>query len=56
MKHFDTAFDVPTLSKLENSAFLPTPYQLSKLADFYGVEPFELVAVNLYTEIATHEI
>lgn len=49
MKQFDARFDVSTLSKLENEVFLPTPYQLQKLADFYGIEPRELVAMDLYT-------
>lgn len=43
------AVDAPALSKLENGAFLPTPYILSKLAEIYGVEPFELVAVETST-------
>lgn len=50
MKTYDSTFDVPTLSKLENSAFLPTPYQLMKLAEFYGVEREELLTVNLYSQ------
>lgn len=48
MKQYDNSFDVPTLSKLENEAFLPTPYQLKKLADFYGTEPRTLVDIDLY--------
>lgn len=48
MKKFDIGFDVPTLSKLENEAFLPTPYQLKKLAEFYGVQANDLVAMELY--------
>ena len=50
MRQFDSGFDAPALSKLENGAFLPTPYQLRKIADFYGCKPFELVAVDLVTE------
>lgn len=48
MKQFDSSFDVPTLSKMENDAFLPTPYQLLKLADFYGIKPNMLVDMDLY--------
>lgn len=48
MRQFDPSFDAPTLSKLENEAFLPTPYQLRKMADFYGVEPRELVCMDLF--------
>lgn len=44
----DAAFDVPMLSKLENGLFLPSPYHLSLLAKIYGVEPNELVAVELF--------
>lgn len=49
MKKYDETFDPPLLSKMENSVCLPTPYQLRKLADFYGVKPTELIAVDLYT-------
>jgi ATP-dependent RNA circularization protein (DNA/RNA ligase family) len=49
MKKYDISIDVPTLSKMENGVFLPTPYQLAKLAEIYAVEAFELVAVDLYT-------
>lgn len=48
MKQFDNHFDASTLSKLENEAFLPTPYQLQKLAEFYGVQANDLVAMELY--------
>jgi hypothetical protein len=48
MKQFDNTFDAPTLSKLENGVFLPTPYQVIKLALFFDCEPLELVALDLY--------
>lgn len=38
--------DIPTLSKMENGVFLPPPHYLSAMADFYGVEPCELVMVE----------
>lgn len=46
--------DVPTLSKMENCVFLPTPYQLVIMAHIYNVKPVELVmvediALDLYT-------
>lgn len=49
MKQYDSRFDASVLSKLENGVFLPTPYQLSKLARFYGVQPHELIALDLDT-------
>lgn len=48
MKAFDASFDAPTLSKMENGAVFPTPYQLLKLAEIYGCKPSELVTVDLY--------
>lgn len=48
MQKHDRAFDVTMLSKMENGVCLPTPYQLSLLADIYGVQPEELVNSNLY--------
>lgn len=43
MKAFDKAFDVSLLSKMENGICLPTPFQVIKLAEIYGVEPSELL-------------
>lgn len=43
MKAVDIAFDKPMLSKMENNFCLPTPYQLTKLAQIYGCETWELV-------------
>lgn len=48
MKKHDNAFDNSLLSKMENGVCLPTFYQLSKLAEIYGVQPFELVNTDLY--------
>ena len=45
MKQFDSSFDAPSLSKLENGVFLPTPYQVFKLAEFFECTPQELVEV-----------
>ena len=46
MRQFDPTFDAPSLSKLENGVFLPTPYQVFKLATFFECEPLELVALD----------
>ena len=46
MKQFDRSFDASLLSKMENGVCLPTPYQLRKLAVFYGVRPSELVITD----------
>lgn len=48
MKKYDSAFDKPLLSKMENGVCLPTPFQLSLLAKFYGCEPFEILNADLY--------
>lgn len=46
MKEYDAAVDVPMLSRMENGAILPTPYQLAKFAEIYGVQPCDLVAIE----------
>jgi hypothetical protein len=46
LREYDAAVDVPMLSRMENGAILPTPYQLAKLAEIYGVQPCELVAIQ----------
>ena len=56
LKKYDRSIDTPMLSKMENGAFLPTPYILARLAEIYGVEPFELVmvetsALDVYAQI-----
>lgn len=48
MKRFDRAFDKSLLSKMENGVCLPTYAQLSKLAEIYAVQPFELLKADLY--------
>lgn len=47
MKDIDIHFDVPLLSKMENGLCLPTTHQTAKLAEIYGVEPSELVRVEI---------
>lgn len=47
MKQHDNAFDTSLLSKMENGVCLPTFQQLAKLADIYGVAPFELIGGEL---------
>lgn len=48
MQQFDTGFDVPMLSKMENGVCMPTPFQLSKLSQFYCCEPADLINADLY--------
>ena len=48
MKVFDEQFNEPMLSKMENGVCLPTPFQLLKLSEIYGVSPDELVKTDLY--------
>ena len=48
MKKHDKAFDKSLLSKMENGVCLPTPSQTAKLAEIYGVEPFELICDELH--------
>lgn len=48
MKRFDCNFDTPLLSKMENGVCMPTPFQLSKLAEIYGCSPVELVNTDLF--------
>ena len=47
MREIDIHFDVPLLSKMENGVCLPTTAQTAKLAEIYGVEPAELVRVEI---------
>ena len=49
MQKYDRAFDASLLSKMENGICLPTPQQLQKLSEIYGVSPFELLDSNLYS-------
>ena len=43
MRAHDSAFDCSLLSKMENGVCLPTSWQVSKLAEIYGVTPFEIL-------------
>lgn len=43
MQKYDSAFDKPMLSKMENNFCLPTPFQLAHIAELYGCETWELV-------------
>jgi hypothetical protein len=47
MKEIDIHFDAPLLSKMENGMCLPTTAQTAKLAEIYGVEPSDLVRVEI---------
>lgn len=48
MRKFDHAFDKSMLSKMENGICLPTPLQLSKLAEIYSCDPSELITADLF--------
>lgn len=48
MREFDSHFDEPMLSKMENGVCLPTPLQLLKLAEYYGCAPSDLVSAELF--------
>lgn len=48
MQRYDKAFDKSLLSKMENGVCLPTYFQLSKIAEIYAVQPFELLKADLY--------
>ena len=48
MKEHDRAFDKSLLSKIENGVCSPTFKQLTKLAEIYAVQPFELLQTDLY--------
>lgn len=48
MKKYDSQFDKSLLSKMENGVCLPTPFQLSKLAEIYGCKPSEIVNIDLF--------
>lgn len=50
MKHYDKAFDVSLLSKMENGVCLPTIKQTARLAEIYGVDAAELISIDLYAE------
>lgn len=46
MRAVDPHIDVAMLSKFENGVCIPTPYQLARLAQIYGVQPRELVSIE----------
>lgn len=48
MQQYDAAFDVPMLSKMENGFCMPTPFQLSRLCQFYCCDPTDLINADLY--------
>lgn len=48
MRNYDACFDVPMLSKMENGACLPNPYQLLKLSEIYHCDPSQLVQTDLF--------
>lgn len=48
MKQYGAPFDKSLLSKMENGVALPTPYQLTKLAQIYACTPSELISTELY--------
>lgn len=48
MTDYDPNFDCVMLSKMENSICYPTPLQLLRLAEIYGVQPSELINTDLY--------
>lgn len=48
MREIDIHFDAPLLSKMENGVCMPTQRQTEKLAEIYGVEPSEIVRVELF--------
>jgi len=48
MKLYDTAFDVPMLSKMENGVCLPTYTQCKLLALIYDCDPSDLIRYDFY--------
>lgn len=48
MQKYDSSFNVPLLSKMENSQCCPTPLQRFFLAQIYGCAPSDLVVEDLY--------
>lgn len=46
MRESDPHIDVAMLSRFENGVCIPTPYQLARLAQIYGVQPCELVSIE----------
>ena len=48
MQHYDPAFDVPMLSKMENDFCLPTPAQCRLLALIYDCEVSDLISYDAF--------
>ena len=48
MSRYDSSFNIPLLSKMENGQCCPTPYQRYLLSQIYGCEPSALVVEDLY--------
>lgn len=48
MKQFDSAFDVPLLSKMENGICMPTLLQCRKLAEIYGCATGDLINYDVF--------
>jgi hypothetical protein len=48
LRKYDSSFNVPLLSKMENGQCMPTPYQRFLLSQIYGCEPSDLVNIDLY--------
>lgn len=48
MKQFDSAFDIPMLSKMENAVCMPTPFQTARLAYIYNCAPADLISYDLF--------
>lgn len=48
MKKYDSSFNVPLLSKMENGQCMPTPMQRFLLSQIYACEPSALVNEDLY--------
>ena len=46
MRESDPHIDVAMLSRFENGVCIPTPYQLARLAQIYGVPTTELIAIE----------
>lgn len=47
MQKYDSQFDIPLLSKMENNFCLPTSYQLAHLSILYDCEPWQLTQMYI---------
>ena len=48
MKQFDSAFDVPLLSKMENNICIPTIFQCRHLAALYGCTISDVISYDVF--------